>query len=210
VILYKADVEIGQLLDPQILQEAIGRSLNRILELRTLLADEDMLIKLDDAEKLLNEAQDLLELNEIEAAKDNLKEANTLISQVCQDLKAIAQELNPSRIRGYLNEAYRYRERFRERFGQAWNEEIDVDKFLQASGYQNEEEFMAYFQLMIEKAQGSTNIKEAIQNLNDLGQMIHQMDSNLTQEFWRHRGDQRQVLPGMDNGFGNMGGGYSP
>jgi uncharacterized membrane protein YccC len=113
----------------------------------------------------------LLELNESEAAKDSLREANTLISQVCQDLKAIAQELNPSRIRGYLNEAYRFRERFRERFGQAWNEEIDVDKFLQASGYQYEEEFMAYFQQIIEKAQGSTNIKEAIQNLNNLGQM---------------------------------------
>ncbi len=54
----------------------------------------------------LNEAQDLLGLDEIEAAKDSLREANTLISEVCQDLKQIAQELNPARIRGYLDEAY--------------------------------------------------------------------------------------------------------
>jgi hypothetical protein len=210
VILYEADVNIGQLLDPQILQEAIDRSQDRITELRTLLADPDMLTKLDDAEELLNQAQDALDLNEIEAAKDSLKEANTLISQVCQDLKQIAQELNPSRIRGYLNEAYQYREKFRERFGRAWNEEIDVDKFLQASGYQNEEEFMAHFQEMIQKAQGSANITEAIQNLKDIGQMIHQMDSNLTQEFERHRGGLGQVMPGNGNGFGNMGGGNSP
>jgi hypothetical protein len=210
VILYEADVNIGQLLDPQILQEAIDRSQDRITELRALLADPDMLAKLDDAEELLNQAQDALDLNEIEAAKDSLKEANTLISQVCQDLKQIAQELNPSRIRGYLNEAYQYREKFRERFGRAWNEEIDVDKFLQASGYQNEEEFMARFQEMIQKAQGSANITEAIQNLKDIGQMIHQMDSNLTQEFGRHRGGLGQVMQGNGNGFGNMGGGNSP
>ena len=69
VILYEADVEIGQLLDPQILQEAIGRSLDRVSELRALLADVDMLTKLDDAEELLNEAQDLLELKEIRSCQ---------------------------------------------------------------------------------------------------------------------------------------------
>ncbi len=58
MILCEADVEIGQLLDPQILQEAIERSLDRITELRALLADTEMLTKLDDAEELLNEAQD--------------------------------------------------------------------------------------------------------------------------------------------------------
>jgi len=210
VILYEADVEIGQLLDPQILQEAIERSQDRIKELRALLADTELRTKLDDAEEWRNNAQDLLELDEIEAAKDSLRKANALISEVCQDLKEIAQELNPSRIKGYLNEAYQYREKFRERFGHAWDEEIDVDEFLQASGYQNEEDFMAHFQEMIEKAQGSENIKEAIQNLKDIGQMIQKMDSDLTQEFGRHRSGQGQAMPGNGNGFGNMGGGNSP
>jgi hypothetical protein len=211
VILYEADVEMGQILDPQILQEAIERSQDRITELRALLADTEFLDKLDEAEDWLTDAQDLLELEEIEAAKDSLRKANALISEVCQDLKQIAQELNPSRIKGYLDEAYQYRERFRERFGHAWDEEIDVDEFLQAAGYQNEEAFMAHFQEMIEKAQGSENIKEAIQNLKDVGQMIQQMDSDLTQEFGRHRGGgQGQGMQGNGNGFGNMGGGNSP
>ncbi|PVX27447.1 MAG: hypothetical protein CW716_02250 [Candidatus Bathyarchaeum sp.] len=210
VILCEADVEFGQILDPQILQEAIDRSQDRITELRALLKDTELLDKLDDAEDWLTDAQDQLDLEEIEAAKESLREANALISEVCQDLKQIAQELNPGRIKGYLDEAYQYRERFRERFGNAWNEEIDVDKFLQAAGYQNEEEFMTQFQEMINKAQDSENIDEAIQNLQDIGQMIQKMDSDLTQEFGRHRGGQGQDMPGKGNGFGNMGGGNSP
>jgi len=213
VILCEADIEIGQILDPQILQEAIERSQDRITELRALLADTELLTKLGVAEGKLSEAQGLLGLDEIEAAKDSLRDANTLISEVCQDLKQIAQELNPGRIRGYLDEAYRYRERFRERFGHAWDEEIDVDEFLQASGYQNEEDFMAHFQEMIEKAQGSENVGDAIQNLKDIGQMIQKMDSDLTQEFGRHRGGQSMQgngnWSGNGNGFGNMGGGNS-
>ncbi len=63
---------------------------------------------------------------------------------------------------------------------------------------------------MIEKAQGSENVGEAIQNLKDIGQMIQKMDSDLTQEFGRHRGGQGQGMQGNGNGFGNMGGGNSP
>ena len=99
-----------------------------------------MLAKLDEAEGLLNEAQDLLELEEIQDATAKLRDANVLISQVCQDLRDVAIELNPSRVRGFLEEAYQYRERFRERFRDAWNEEFDVNGFLNEFGYQNEEE----------------------------------------------------------------------
>ena len=202
VILYEADVEIGQLLDPQILQEAIGRSLDRISELRALLADVDMLTKLDDAEELLNEAQDLLELKEIEAAKVSLREANALISQVCQDLKEIAQELNPSRVRGYLDEAYRYRERFRERFGQAGTEGFDVSGFLQTQGYQNEEEFMVRFQEMIENAKGI----EAIEDLKEIGRTIREMNDSLTEEVGQYRARHGQVATG--SGYGQNDGGH--
>jgi hypothetical protein len=69
---------------------------------------------------------------------------------------------------------------------------------------------MAQFQEMIQKAQDSENITEAIQNLKDIGQMIRSMDSGLTQEFGRHRGGQGQVTQGNDIGFGNRGGGNSP
>jgi len=206
-ILCDAGVETGQILDMQVLQEAIERSLDRIEQLRALLADEELLGNLTDAEDLLNEAQGSLDSGEIE---DALIAANSIISDVCQQLKEIAQELNPSRIERYLGNAHQYKERFKERFGHAWNEEIDVDELLQTLGYPNEEEFMAQFQEMIENAQGAENIKDAIQSLKEIGQTIRNMDSALTQEFGRHRGGQGQSMPGKGNGYGNMGGGNSP
>lgn len=209
-ILCDAGIETGQILDAQVIQEAIDRSLDRIEQLRALLADEELLGNLTDAEDLLYEAQASLVSGEIEDAKDALINANSIISDVCQQLKEIAQEMNPSRIECYLGNAHRYRERFRERFGHAWDEEIDVDEFLKALGYENEEEFMAKFQEMIENAQGAEDIKEAIQSLEEIGQMIRNMDSALTQEFGRHRGGQGQSMPGKGSGYGNMGGGNSP
>jgi len=210
-ILCDAGVETGQIFDAQVIQEAIDRSLDRIEQLRALLADEELLGNLTDAEDLLlNEAQASLDSGEIEDAKDALLEANSIISDVCRQLKEIAQELNPSRIERYLGNAHQYRERFRERFGHAWDEEIDVDEFLKALGYENEEAFMAQFQEMIENAQGADDIKDAIQSLEEIGQMIRNMDSALTQEFGRHRGGQGQSMPGNGSGYGNMGGGNSP
>jgi len=199
-ILWDAGVETGQLVAPQVISDAIERSLDRIAELRALLADEDVLSKLDDAEDLLNEAKGLLLADEVEAAKDSLKEANDLISQVCQYLKQVAEELNPSRIRGYLDDACRYRERFRERFGQAWNEDFDVNGFLQAFGYQNEEYFMNRFQQMIENAQGAENIEHAIQDLQEIGRTIREMDNAFTQEIGRYRAQH-----GFGQGNSQMG-----
>lgn len=209
-ILYDVGIETEQILDAQVLQEAIDRSMDRIEQLRALLADEELLGNLTDAEDLLNEAQALLDSGEIEDAKDALIEANSIICDVCRQLKEIAQELNPGRIERFLGNAHRYRERFRERFGCAWEEEIDVDEFLKALGFENEEAFMVQFQEMIENAQGAEDVEEAIQSLKELGQMIRNMDSALTQEFWRHRGGQGQSMPGHGSGYGNMGGGNSP
>jgi len=206
-ILWEVGVETGQLVAPQVISDAIERSLDRIEELRALLSEEaEVISKLDEAEDLLNEAKDLLLLDEVEDAKDNLKEANDLISQVCQYLKEVAEELNPSRVRGYLDEAYRYRERFRERFGHAWDEEFDVNGFLQTCGYQNEEEFMARFQEMIENAQGAENIEDVIQDLDEIGRMIREMDAALTQEMGRHRARHGQEEAASGSGYGQNGG----
>jgi tetratricopeptide (TPR) repeat protein len=205
-ILWEADVETEELVTPQIVQDAIERSLDRISELRALLSEgTEVTSKLDEAEDLLNEAKSLLLEDEIEAAKDNLKEANELISQVCQYLKEVAEELNPSRIRGYLDEASRYRETFRERFGHAWDEEFDVDGFLQKHGYQNEEDFMNRFQQMIENAQGTDDIEEAIQDLNEIGSMIREMDGALTQEMSQHQAQHGQE-EASGSGYGQNGG----
>jgi len=211
VILVDSGVETEQLVDTELLQEAIERSLDRIEELRALLSEEaEIVTKLDEAEDLLNEAQGLLDAGEIKDANDALREANSIISDVCQELKEIAQELNPSRVRGYLDEAYRCRERFRERFEQAWNEEFNVDEFLQTHGYQNEEEFMNSFQGMIENAQGAEDIEDAIQNLQEIGRTIRNINEDLTQEVGRHRGHNGQEAATNGSGFGNMGSGGSP
>lgn len=208
-ILVDAGVETDQPLDTQVIQEAIERSLDKIAQLQALLKDEELLGNLTDAEGLLTEAQNSLDAGEIDDAKDALIEANAIISYVCRELKQIAQELTPKRITGYLNEANQYRERFRERFGQGWNEEFDVDGFLQKYGYQSEEEFMNRYQEMLENAKGAEDIEEAIENLKELGQMIKNMDSAWTKDFGRFKGGQGQNMPGKGNGFGNMGGGNS-
>ena len=207
VILCEAGVEKEELLDSQVLLEAIERSLDRIAELRALLSDEaEVISKLDEAEDLLNEAKDLLLADEVEGAADNLKDANDLISQVCQYLQEVAEELNPSRVRGYLDEAYRYRERFRERFGHAWDDEFDVNGFLQAFGYQNEEDFMNHFQQMIENAQGAEDIEDVIQDLHEIGRMIREMDEALTQEMGHHRARHGQEEAASGSGYGQNGG----
>ncbi|MCK4884761.1 hypothetical protein KAS24_01700, partial [Candidatus Bathyarchaeota archaeon] len=87
---------------------------------------------------------------------------------------------------------------------------FNVDEFLQTHGYQNEEEFMNSFQGMIENAQGAEDIEDAIQNLQEIGHTIRNINEDLTQEVGRHRGHNGQEETGSGNGFGNMGSGGSP
>ena len=204
VILCNADVNIGPLVAVHVLEEAIERSLDRVEELKAIISTEALIYSnLNDAEALLTTAKDDLLPDDIEGAKTNLREANILISEVCQYLRQVAQELNPSRIRGYLDEAYRYRYRFRERFRQAQDEGFDVDRFLQGFGYQNEEEFMNRFQEMIENAQGSEDVEDVLEDLEEIGRLIREMNGNLTQEMGRYREHYGQEATG--SGFGGFG-----
>ena len=78
-----------------------------------------------------------------------MQAANELISEVIQDLKGIAKKLNSGRVQGYLENAYRHRERIRERYRGAWTNEDDIDEFLQGLGYQNEEELLLKLDMFI-------------------------------------------------------------
>jgi len=200
VIVHEAEVELREIVAPEVLSDAIARSLNRTAELRELLADEEMLAKLNEAEDLLNEAQELLATGDIEAVKENLREANVLISQVCLHLKRVAEELNPFRFKRFIDGMWRYRERFRERFGHAWSENFDVNGFLQKFGFPGEDYFMNKFQELIEKAQGEQNFEDAIQDLQELGQTVRLMDRAFTVEFGRFRAQH-----GFGQGNGMMG-----
>ena len=214
VILVDSGVETGELfdsLDTLALQEAIERSIDRIAELRDILSPEtEIVTKLDTAEDLLNEAKDELLPDNIDGAKANLREANILISEVCQYLKQVAQELNPQRIRDYCETAYQYRERFRGGFEQAETEGFDVNGFLQTYGYQNEEEFMARFQEMIQNAQGTEDLDDVLEDLEEIGRTIREMDGSLTQELgqYRARHGQEAATSGSGSGQGGTGSGY--
>ena len=214
-ILFDAGIETDDILDAYVLQEAIDRSRDRIDQLQALIDDEHELQgNLTDADDYLDEAQTALDAGELEDAKDALKEANSIISYVCTELREIARELNPGRIQSYLVHAHQYRERFRQMFGQASDEAIDVDAVAKALGYADEEAFMAQLQEMIQNAQDANDINEAIKALKDFSKMAKKMDNAITDEFGRNRGGNGQGngngSAGNGKGNGNMGGGNSP
>ncbi len=201
IILCNSDVKIGQLVDVDELEEAIDRSLERVEELEALISTEAPIYSnLTKAEDLLNEAKNEFLPDSIEEAKDNLREANRLISEVCQYLKEVAQDLNPQRIRDYCDEAEQYRYRFMGRFGQAGSEGFDVNGFLQTYGYQNEDDFMARFQEMIENAKGTEDLSDVLEDLDEIGRTIREMDGNLTYEVGQYRARHGQQAAGTGSG----------
>jgi hypothetical protein len=200
-ILIDSDVILRPLVSAEELQEAIERSQERVDELKTLISTEAPIYsKLTEAEELLTEAKNVFLPDNVDDAKTNLREANVLISEVCNYLKEVAQELNPQRIRDYCEGAYQYRERFRGMFGQAGNEGFDVDKFLQGFGYQNEDDFMARFQEMIQNAEGTEEIEDALDDLEEIGRVIRQMDQGFTEEIGHYRAQHGQT--GSMGGYG--------
>jgi tetratricopeptide (TPR) repeat protein len=181
--------------DAETTQEAIERALNRIARIEELIDTEaesntEMVEKLADAKILLEEAKTMLP-GEVDQAKTNLQEANELISDVCRDIKGIAQELNGNRIRSYLEKAYQNRERFRERMRNKLNNTEDINEFLQKLGYQNEEEFIAQFQKMIQNAQNAGNVEDAIDSLEEIGQTIKNMEGFLSEHTGNNDGQDR-------------------
>jgi hypothetical protein len=205
-ILEAAGLEKGHLVDNQGLLEAMTRQLQRIDHLREILpedAPDEIKQLLDDAEALLDidaARTLLLEGNAVEVIS-NLQEAKELISQVYDYLKAQAEESNAWRIYGYCE---RVRERIRERFRQGNQTGIDFTAVLESLGYQSENQFMERLEEMIQAAQGKAgDFKNALQDLDAIGQMVQEMDQALTQEMYRHQGGNGQA--GGDGGYGSGG-----
>ena len=207
LILWTSEIRITKVIDVDVLEEAIERSQERVDELKELISvDSPIFEKLIEAENYLKEANESLSVN-IEDSKASLRQANSLISEVCTYLKELAQELNSQRIWDYCQDAYRYRERFRERFGQASNEGFDVNGFLQDLGYANEEDFLSRFQEMIQKAQEYKNVEDALEDLEEIGKLIREMGSNFTQEMGRFRAQHGQLgsANSVDENLGGFG-----
>jgi flagellin-specific chaperone FliS len=212
-ILEAADLQKGHLVDNQGLLEAITRQLQRIDRLREILpedAPDEIKQLLDDAEALLDIGAARTLLLEGNAAEviSNLQEAKKLISQVYDYLKAQAEESNAWRIYGYCE---RVRERTKERFRQGNQTGINFTAVLESLGYQSENQFMETLENMIQVAQGKAgDFKNALQDLDAIGQMVQEMDQALTQEMNRHQNGYGSGSDGSGSGSGNgnIGSGY--
>jgi hypothetical protein len=213
LILEDAGLQTGHLVDAQGLLEAYSRALERIEHLREILPEDatEFLALLDQAEALLDldEARALLLEGKVTQVASNLAQANQLISQVYQYLKLQAGEFNAVRIRCYLQEMERARERVRERLRYAGNQGVDVAAILESFGYHNETEFMQDLENMTQTAQGKIgDIDTVIQDLEALGQLIRQMNQTLTQEINRHQERHGTGGSGSSSGPGGSTGGY--
>jgi tetratricopeptide (TPR) repeat protein len=211
MILEDADLQKGQLIDNQGLLEAMTRQLQRIDRLREILpedAPDEIEQLLDDAEALLDidAAQALLLEGKATEVRDTLQQAKELISQVYDYLKEQAEGTNAWRIDGYCE---RVRERIRERFMNGNQSGIDFTDVLESLGYQNENQFMETLENMIQTAKGKTeNFKNALQDLEEIGQMVQEMDQALAQKMNQYQNGSGSGSNGSGSGNGNMGSNY--
>lgn len=213
IILEKAGLQKGQLIDNQGLLEAITRQLQRIDRLNAILpedAPDEIKQLLDDAEALLdiNAARALLLEGNAAEVISRLKEAKELLSQVYVYLKAEATESNTWRIYGYCEGV---REMIRERFRQGNQTGIDFTAALNSLGYQSENQFMETLEHRIQEAQGKADLQGTLQELEAIGQMVQEMNQALTQEMNRYQsGSGSGSGGGSSSGSSNggMSGGY--
>ena len=202
MILEDAGLQKCELVDCQGLLEAMTRQLERIDRLREILpedAPDEIMQLLDDAKALLNVdvARALLLEGKTTEVKDTLQEAKESISRVYTYLKEVAEGLNAWRIEGYCD---RVRERIRERFRNANQAGIDFTDVLESLGYQSEHQFMESLENIIQTAKGKTgNFKDALQDLDVIGQMVQEMDQSLAQKMNQYQNGSGS----SDNGSGN-------
>jgi flagellin-specific chaperone FliS len=200
-ILKEVGVSREDIIDMQALLEAILRAQQKIDYLRELISEEDIETTelLDNAETYLDNANEALINENINEAKTNLREANQIISQVHVILKDQAEDSNGWRIFDYCE---RVRERTRERFRHGSEQGINIDDFLGLLGYQNENQFMETLEGLIQEAKNNSGyFKEALQYLEAIGEMVQQMEGELTQHI-----NQHQNRYGSGGNYGDSGG----
>ena len=208
LILEEAGLHKGQLIDNQGLLEAITRELQRIDRLREILPEDAP----EEFKQLLGDAEALLEITAATAmllegktteVRSNLQEAKELISQVYEYLKEQAEESSIWRIDGYCE---RVRERIRERFRYGNQIGVDFTDALDSLGYQSENQFMETLENLIRTVEGKKgDFKNAMRDLEAMGQMVQEMDQALNQEIHRHQGGNG--IAGGNGGYGLGGNG---
>lgn len=185
ILLEEAGINPKGLVDKQGFYEVIVRAKARIAYLRVLFeGNSEVETLLNEAEENLVIAEELFEDNLTEAAY-YLREANQLISQVHELLKEEAILSNEWRIFDYCE---RIRERTRNRFRYGSDQGVNIDAFLGSLGYQNENQFMEMLEGLIQNAENNPeNFNDALEVLETIGNMIRQMEGQLTQEINQHQ-----------------------
>ena len=215
----ESGIPLGDIVEAQGLLTAMDRALERIERLREILdnidpeaiSEEDLetaIAKLDEAETYLDKdtaIQWILDGNATDVAY-NLTQANSLISEVHQILKDLAKGSTLRRIGNYLELMARTRERVRERFMYMGGEGIDVNGVLNQLGYANMTEYMQTLQNMTQEAREAGSFREALQQLQEIGETIREMDQALTQAMNQHMGQNGQGAAG-EAGNGQEGSG---
>lgn len=198
--LEEAGVDTEELVDHQGFLEAIVRARARIAYLRVIFEDntevEELLV---EAEGYLEDAEEIYE-DDLSEATYYLQQANQLISEVHAILKEEAGLSNEWRIFEYCE---RTRERTRERFRGGREQGLNIDAFLESLGYQNENQFMETLEGLIQNAKNnSENFSESLDVLEVIGNMLREMDGELTQEINQH---QNRYGSGGSGGSGSGG-----
>jgi len=110
----------------------------------------------------------------------NLTEANKNIQEAHAALKPIASWTNQWRIRSFLGEQERFRQRIRERIQQGG---FNLNAVLEKLGYTSKEDFHQEIDQLMENAQQKMEIREAIQKLWQIMTKLREMDNCINEEL---------------------------
>ncbi|MFA5366272.1 MAG: hypothetical protein WC325_13910 [Candidatus Bathyarchaeia archaeon] len=204
-ILEATDLQKNDLIDCQELLDAINRDLNRIDVLREILPDnasQEIWDLLDAADASLDTAKELLLDGKIDAARNLFLEAKQKIIQVYDYLKVQAEDSNTWRLNQYCE---KLQQRVQERFRYGQEQNINFTAALQASGYQNENQFMQEIQNRIQNAQNQDTPQNAIQQCETISQMVQEMEQALNQEINNQQGGAGAETGDNGSGAGGTG-----
>jgi hypothetical protein len=216
-ILKTAGIEPNLILNEnQVLSDALARELQRITTLREILPTEtprEIFALLDSTQSLLEQANALLLQDKLAEAKTLYLEARSDIYEVYQYLRETAADSNIWRLAGYCE---RLQERIRERFRYGREQNVDLSGPLAALGYQSETEYTNALSNQLQTVQNQQDIKNAIQQCEQIGLSVQNMENAVNEEITRQFGQQGGPVSspgsagnwaGNGAGAGNMGGG---
>lgn len=194
-ILKSCGLENQTLFDSQSMVEAVQRAQIRIEYLRTIVPANNTQAneQLNQAEVYLNmDVSALIKADNVDGVKANLSQANQLISNVYQNMKAYAQSLDSTRVADYC---VMLQQRANQSFSYAHGHGVNVGGVLGQLGYGSENDFNQQLQQKLTMAQNAGNFALTMQHLEQAGNMVTAMNQAMM-----------NAAGGSSNGNGPMAG----